>query len=261
MIGKLILSWQPMSSGNGQLLIGMHAVDSALTNSPAQVTSLLVADECKNPRVARLVERAKQAGIAVRVESRSSLDKRSEGEKHQDIAADFRPDNILGEKDLENVLDAIDGTPLILVLDGVQDPHNLGACLRTAEAAGVHLVILPKDRSAGLSPVARRAASGAAEVLPLVFATNLARVLRKLKEKGIWLLGTSDQSQGTLYQSDLTGPMALVMGSEGKGMRRLTSELCDFLVSIPMSGSVGSLNVSVATGVCLYEMMRQRRAS
>jgi len=144
------------------------------------------------------------------------------------------------------------------VLDGIQDPHNLGACLRTAEAAGVHLVVICKDRSAPITPVVRRAASGAAETLPIVQATNLARVLRALKEHGIWLAGTSDEAGDSLYATDLTGPMALVMGSEGSGLRRLTSELCDYLVRIPMAGHVESLNVSVATGVCLYEINRQR---
>jgi 23S rRNA (guanosine2251-2'-O)-methyltransferase len=147
---------------------------------------------------------------------------------------------------------------LILVLDGVQDPHNLSACLRTADAAGVHLVVICKDRSAGITPVVRRAASGAAETLTVIQATNLARVLRHLKERGIWLAGTSDKVSESLYSTDLTGPLALVMGSEGSGLRRLTSELCDYLVSIPMSGQVESLNVSVATGICLYEINRQR---
>ena len=147
---------------------------------------------------------------------------------------------------------------LVLVLDGVQDPHNLGACLRTADAAGVGLVILPKDGSAGLTPVARRSAAGAAEVMPILFATNLARVLRRLKDSGVWLAGTADGAEKDIYQADLDGPLALVMGSEGKGMRRLTAELCDFLVNIPMQGSVNSLNVSVATGVYLFEIKRQR---
>jgi len=240
------------------LLIGIHAVESALANAPGQVTTVMVAEESHNPRVKSLVDRARTAGIRVSVEPRALLERRGEGERHQDIIAEFRPDNIFGEKDLDRVLDTVNGPPLVLVLDGVQDPHNLGACLRTAEAAGVHLVILPKDRSAPLTPVARRSASGAAEVLPLLMATNLARVLRQLKDKGVWLMGTSDQAETSLYQSDLSGPLALVMGSEGKGMRRLTAELCDFQVSIPMSGSVSSLNVSVATGVCLFEMMRQR---
>ncbi len=186
------------------------------------------------------------------------LERRSEGQRHQDIVAEFVAENLFSEKDLDRVLDAIDGPVLLLVLDNVQDPHNLGACLRVAEAAGVHAVILPRDRSAGLTPVARRAASGAAEVLPILVVTNLARILRDLKAKGVWLLGTSDQAEQSLYGAGLTGSMALVMGGEEKGMRRLTSELCDFLVRIPMLGSVSSLNVSVATGVCLFEMVRQR---
>lgn len=250
-----------MSDKDVNLLIGIHAVESALSNAAGQVTTVIVADESHNPRVRDLVELARKSAIRVSIEPRSLLERRCEGERHQDIIAEFRADNMLGEKDLDAVLDAIPGPPLVLVLDGVQDPHNLGACLRTAEAAGVHLVILPKDRSAPLTPVARRSASGAAEVLPLLVATNLARVLRRLKEKGVWLMGTSDQAETSLYQSDLSGPLALVMGSEGKGMRRLTAELCDFQVSIPMSGSVSSLNVSVATGVCLFEMMRQRNSS
>ena len=247
-----------MAEARGNLLIGIHSVASALTNTPAQVSVIMVAEECHNPRVMQLSQQATELGIQVLTQPRALLERRSEGQRHQDIIAEFSANNIWGEKDLGRLLDAIDGPPLLLVLDGVQDPHNLGACLRTADAAGVHLVILPKDRSAGLTPVTRRSASGAAEVLPLLFATNLARVLRQLKEKGVWLLGTSDQAEQELYEAELLGPMALVMGSEGKGMRRLTSELCDFQVRIPMQGSVSSLNVSVATAVCLFEMVRQR---
>jgi len=241
-------------------LIGVHSVDSAVSNTPGQVRTVRVAEECHNPRVRELVSRARKLGIPVEVEPRALLERRSDGQRHQDIVAEFAGENLLSEKDLDGVLEAIEGLPLLLVLDGIQDPHNLGACLRTAEAAGVHAVILPKDRSAGLSPVARRAASGAAEVLPILIVTNLARVLRHLKDKGVWLLGTSDQAEQSLYEAGLTGAMALVLGSEEKGMRRLTSELCDFLVRIPMHGSVSSLNVSVATGVCLFEMKRQRGA-
>jgi len=172
--------------------------------------------------------------------------------------AGFRGSNLATEGQLDAILDAIEGPPLVLMLDGVQDPHNLGACLRTAEAAGVHLVVICKDRSAGITPVVRRAASGAAETLPIIQATNLARMMRELKQRGIWLAGTSDEAGDELYTTDLTGPLALVMGSEGSGLRRLTAETCDYLVSIPMAGQVESLNVSVATGVCLYEINRQR---
>jgi len=243
------------------LLIGIHSVDSALARAPQQVRLVTIADECRNPRVQELAGRAREAGIQVVTESRAVLDRRSEDQRHQDIIAEFEANNIGTEKDLGRVLDEIEGTPLVLVLDGVQDPHNLGACLRTAEAAGVNLVILPKDGSAGLTPVARRSASGAAEVLPVIFVTNLARVLRQLKDRGIWLAGTTDSASASLYETDLSGPLGLVMGSEGKGMRRLTSELCDYRIRIPMQGSVSSLNVSVATAVCLYEIIRQRQLS
>ena len=225
---------------------------------PGQMRVIRIAEESHNPRVRKLASLAGELGISVVMEPRALLERRSEGQRHQDIIAEFAAENLLTGKDLDRVLEAIDGPPLLLVLDGIQDPHNLGACLRTAEAAGVHAVILPRDRAAGLTPVARRAASGAAEVLPILIVTNLARILRQMKEKGVWLLGTSDQAEQSLYEAGLSGPMALVMGSEEKGMRRLTSELCDFLVRIPMQGSVSSLNVSVATGICLFEMIRQR---
>ena len=218
-------------AGDRSLLIGIHSVDSAL---------------------------AREQGVQVVTESRAVLDRRSEDQRHQDILAEFQADNLFTEKELPALLDSIGEPALILVLDGVQDPHTLGACLRTAEAAGAGLVVLPKDKSARLTPAARRAASGAAETLPILFATNLARTLKALKANGIWLAGTTDQAEQSLFEADLGGPLALVMGSEGKGMRRLTAELCDFHVRIPMQGTVASLNVSVATAVCLYEIVRQR---
>lgn len=245
---------------HASLLIGVHAVDAALTGYPAQIRCLVVAQDSRNPRIRELAERARAANVRVETRPREALDRRCEGQKHQDVMAEFEPRNLLTEKDLDRALADMAQPPLVLVLDGVQDPHNLGACLRTAEAAGVGLVILPKDGSAGLTPVARRAASGAAEVLPILFATNLARVLRRLKEAGVWLAGTTDAAREELYDMELDGPLALVMGSEGKGMRRLTSELCDYHLRIPMQGSVNSLNVSVATAVCLYEIVRQRKA-
>jgi len=240
------------------LLIGIYSVESALSRAPSRVESVSIAEEARNPRVAALRELARKAGVPVLTESRAVLDRRSEGQRHQDVIAEFRSGNIWVERDIPALLEAIDGAPLVLVLDGVQDPHNLGACLRTAEAAGVNFVLLPRDRSAGLTPVVRRAASGAAEVLDLVFVGNLARALRELKTRGIWLAGTADQAATSLYDADLGGPLALVMGGEGKGMRRLTSELCDYRLKIPMKGTVGSLNVSVAAAVCLYEIVRQR---
>lgn len=177
--------------------------------------------------------------------------------KHTDYTAGI---HILDGDDLMNLVDGLE-TPLLLILDDVTDPHNLGACMRTADAAGVHAVIVPKDRSVSITETVRRVACGAAEKVPFVRVTNLARTMTQLKEAGIWLVGTADEARANLYGADLTGPLALVMGSEGSGLRRLTREHCDFLVSIPMAGSVESLNVSVATGVCLFEAVRQRQAA
>ena len=247
-----------MTPPDEQLLIGIHAVSSALKAAAGDVEWLRIAADSKNKRLAEIESRAHGSGIKVIRVKAPELDKLSDQQRHQGVIAGFRGSNIASEGRLDAILDAMENTPLILVLDGVQDPHNLGACLRTAEAAGVDLVIICKDRSAGITPVVRRAASGAAETLSVIQATNLARVLRTLKKRGIWLAGTSDAANESLYATDLTGPLALVMGSEGSGLRRLTSELCDYLISIPMAGQVESLNVSVATGVCLYEINRQR---
>jgi len=249
------------AAGRSSLLIGVHSVEAALARAPQRVHEIRIAEECRNPRVRELEQHARRLGVRVRAESRAVLDRRSDGERHQDVIAEFTPDNLWGERDLDRQLDALPAPPLILVLDEVQDPHNLGACLRTADAAGVGLVILSKDRSASLTPAARRAASGAAETLPILVATNLARVLKQLKERGVWLAGTDDEAERSLYATDLGGPLALVMGGEGKGMRRLTAELCDYRLRIPMQGSVSSLNVSVATAVCLFEIVRQRSLS
>jgi 23S rRNA (guanosine2251-2'-O)-methyltransferase len=188
------------------------------------------------------------------------LDKLAEGGRHQGVVAEVLPRASDPETQLEEALESAAGAPLLLVLDGVQDPHNLGACLRSADAAGVAAVIVPRDRAAGMTPVVRKVAAGAAETVPLVAVVNLARTLRQLKERGIWLVGTDDTADKGLYEADLKGPLALVMGSEGEGLRRLTRECCDLLVSIPMAGAVESLNVSVATGVALFEAVRQRSA-
>lgn len=242
----------------GDLLIGIHSVASAMHQRPEQLIEVLVAKDSKNPRVNELLDEAKAHGIKLSYQSRAQLDRLADDNRHQDIVAWFDATNIYSEKQLAEVLDKAGDNPLLLILDGVQDPHNLGACLRTAEAAGVAAVIYPRDKSTGLTPVARRAAAGAAEVIPLIEVTNLARVLRQLKDRGIWLAGTSDKAYQDVYSVDLKGGLGLVMGSEGSGMRRLTEELCDFTFSLPMHGSVSSLNVSVATGVCLYEALRQR---
>jgi len=247
-----------MKPSDEQLLIGIHAVASALKTAAGDVEWLRVLDDSHNKRLNEIESLARSAGLEIIRSPLSELDKLSGQQRHQGVIAAFRGSNVAPESHLESILDSITDTPLVLVLDGIQDPHNLGACLRTAEAAGVHLVVICKDRSAGITPVVRRAASGAAETLKIIQATNLARVLRTLKKRGIWLAGTSDEATGSLYATDLTGPLALVMGSEGSGLRRLTTELCDYLVRIPMAGQVESLNVSVATGVCLYEINRQR---
>jgi 23S rRNA (guanosine2251-2'-O)-methyltransferase len=247
-----------MKSSSEQILIGIHAVASALKSAAADVEWLKIASDSKNKRLSELESRAHGSGIKVIKTSTKELDKLSAQQRHQGVVAGFKASNITSESQLDTILDSVEGPPLVLVLDGVQDPHNLGACLRTADAAGVHLVVICKDHSAGITPVVRRAASGAAETLKVIMATNLARVLRALKQRGIWLAGTSDGVSENLYTTDLSGPLALVMGSEGTGLRRLTAELCDYLVSIPMAGQVESLNVSVATGVCLYEINRQR---
>ena len=189
------------------------------------------------------------------------LDQLAGFKRHQDIIAYLYEHELPGESELLPLLERVTGDPLVLVLDGVQDPHNLGACLRTAETAGVHAVLIPKDRSVGMTPVVRKASAGASEVIPLFQVTNLARTIRSLKKAGIWIAGTSDQSKEDIYAHDLTGPLALVMGSEGQGMRRLTAELCDYQLHIPMMGVIENPNVSVAAGVCLYEIQRQRKSA
>jgi 23S rRNA (guanosine2251-2'-O)-methyltransferase len=249
-----------VKSSDEQILIGIHAVSSALKSAAADISWLRIAADGKNKRLLELESRAHGSGIEVIKTKSHELDSLADQQRHQGVIAGFKGSNIVPEGQLDSVLDKIEGHPLVLVLDGVQDPHNLGACLRTADAAGVDLVVISKDHSVAITPVVRRAASGAAETITVLQATNLARVLRQLKQRGIWLAGTSDQATDKLYSTDLTGPLALVMGSEGSGLRRLTAELCDYLVSIPMSGQVESLNVSVATGVCLYEINRQRQS-
>jgi len=250
-----------VTSSEEQLLIGIHAVTSALKTAAGDVEWLRMLADSHNKRLLEIESRAHGSGIKVIKSPLSELDKLSGQQRHQGVIAGFRGSNVAPEGGLEAILDAMEGTPLILVLDGIQDPHNLGACLRTADAAGVHLVVICKDRSVGITPVVRRAASGAAETLKVIQATNLARVLRTLKKHGVWLAGTSDEATDSLYATDLTGPLALVMGNEGSGLRRLTTEICDYLLRIPMAGQVESLNVSVATGICLYEINRQRQTS
>lgn len=204
-----------------------------------------------------LLDSLRDRRVAIHEVDAKRLDLLAVGVRHQGVVAIVQSLSLA--QDVDEVFDGITGHAFLLVLDGVTDPHNLGACLRTADAAGVHAVFAPKDRSVGLSPVVERVACGATQSLPYIMVTNLARLLRDLKDRGVWIIGTDERAPASLDQVDQTGPIAWVMGAEGAGMRRLTKENCDHLVHIPMSGSVESLNVSVATGVCLFETVRQRR--
>ncbi len=239
-------------------IYGVHAVEALLRHHPKRVKQVWLAENRNDPRVKVLVELAAQSRVPVGQAERRELDAWVEG-VHQGVVAEVSPSQVWGEAMLEELLDRAEGPPLLLVLDGVTDPHNLGACLRSADAAGALAVIVPKDKSATLTPAVRKVACGAAEVIPLVAVTNLARTLEKLQQRGLWIVGTAGEADVEIYQQDMTGPTVLVMGAEGKGMRRLTREHCDYLVHLPMAGSVSSLNVSVATGVCLFEVLRQRR--
>ncbi|MBK3808514.1 23S rRNA (guanosine(2251)-2'-O)-methyltransferase RlmB [Stutzerimonas stutzeri] len=238
-------------------IYGLHAVEALLRHHPKRVKQVWLAEGRGDPRVQVLIELAAQARVSVGQCERREMDAWVEG-VHQGVVAEVSASQVWGEAMLDELLDRAEGPPLLLVLDGVTDPHNLGACLRTADAAGALAVIVPKDKSATLNATVRKVACGAAEVIPLVAVTNLARTLEKLQQKGLWVVGTAGEAEQSLYAQDLTGPIVLVMGAEGRGMRRLTREHCDYLVRLPMAGSVSSLNVSVATGVCLFEALRQR---
>ncbi|MEP5764703.1 MAG: 23S rRNA (guanosine(2251)-2'-O)-methyltransferase RlmB [Halieaceae bacterium] len=242
-----------------ELIYGLHAVDALLRREPARVQCLYVQAGRGDKRMTAMLELARNQGVDVVELSRYELDVKVEG-RHQGVIARVEGgDKSWDEQGLWQLLDGLERPALILVLDGVTDPHNLGACLRSADAAGVNAVIVPKDKSADLNATVRKVACGAAEVVPFVRVTNLARTLDGLKERGIWLYGAAGEAENTLYNNDLTGSCAIVMGAEGAGLRRLTRDHCDHLVKLPMAGSVSSLNVSVATGVCLFEVVRQRR--
>lgn len=240
-----------------EIIYGIHSVKALLDNDPQRFLEVFILKGRDDKRLKPLIDELEAIGIVIQVASRQWLDEKSEGAVHQGIIARVREGRQYQENDLPALLESLD-CPFLLVLDGVTDPHNLGACLRTADAAGVHAVIVPRDRSAKLNATAKKVASGAAENVPLINVTNLARTLRVLQEHNVWIVGTAGEADHDLFQSKMTGPMALVMGAEGEGMRRLTREHCDELISIPMAGSVSSLNVSVATGVCLFEAVRQR---
>ncbi|MDX1587951.1 MAG: 23S rRNA (guanosine(2251)-2'-O)-methyltransferase RlmB [Oleiphilaceae bacterium] len=242
-----------------QTLFGWHAVEALVASQPERVVRIHLQQGREDQRSESMLAQASRFGIAVEHSHRKALDEMAGEGSHQGIVALVKPPREWQEGDLDDLVARCGRDLLLLVLDGVTDPHNLGACLRTADAAGVDAVIVPRDKSAALTPAAIKVASGAAQTLPLVRVTNLARSLRRLQQAGVWLVGTAGEADSSLYQASLTGPLALVMGAEGKGLRRLTREHCDQLVSLPMQGGVASLNVSVAAGVCLFEAVRQRQ--
>ena len=255
--GQLAVRKSILKSIMSEIIYGIHSVKALLDNDPQRFLEVFILKGRDDKRLKPLIDELEASGIVIQVANRQWLDEKSEGAVHQGIIARVREGRQYQENDLPALLESLE-SPFLLVLDGVTDPHNLGACLRTADAAGVHAVIVPRDRSAKLNATAKKVASGAAENVPLINVTNLARTLRVLQEHNVWIVGTAGEADHDLYQSKMTGPMALVMGAEGEGMRRLTREHCDELISIPMAGSVSSLNVSVATGVCLFEAVRQR---
>ena len=250
-----------------KVLFGFHALGVRLKTAPQSIIELYFEPSRRDARMRQFLDRAGEAGIKLIESDGARLSKMCGGHGHQGVAARVHP--VAQVHSLDELLENLEAAnldlppeqrtpPLILVLDGVTDPHNLGACLRVADGAGAHAVIAPKDHAAGINATVAKVASGAAETVPYFMVTNLARTLNELKERDIWIIGTSDTAPKTLYETDLKGPVALVLGAEGAGMRQLTAKTCDALVSIPMRGAVESLNVSVASGVCLYEALRQR---
>jgi 23S rRNA (guanosine2251-2'-O)-methyltransferase len=242
-----------------ELIYGMHAVDALIEKQPERVIEVYALKGRDDERLNAIIEKTREWGVSVQFMQRKALDDKSEGEQHQGIIARVKAVKVLTDNDLDTYINNLEVPPFLLILDGVTDPHNLGACLRSADAAGVHAVIIPKDNSASLTPVVRKVACGAAESVPLIHVTNLARTMRALQEKGIWIYGTAGEATQNIYDCKLEGGIAIAMGAEGKGLRRLTREHCDELIKLPMAGTVSSLNVSVATGICLFEVVRQRR--
>jgi 23S rRNA (guanosine2251-2'-O)-methyltransferase len=241
---------------SAKILFGFHAVGVRIKTAPASVVEVYADPARKDARMRQFLARAQESGVRVIEADSLRIAKLAGSHGHQGVAARVTP--IEQKHSLDDLLDSLDKPALLLVLDGVTDPHNLGACLRVADGAGAHAVIAPKDHAVGINATVAKVASGAAETVPYFMVTNLARTLGELKERNIWCIGMADDAPKTLYQADLKGPVALVLGAEGAGVRQLTRKTCDELVSIPMHGAVESLNVSVASGVCLYEALRQR---
>lgn len=241
---------------SAKVLFGFHAVGVRLRTAPKSIVELYVEGSRRDARMRQFLQKAQEAGLRPVEADGLRLARLAGSAGHQGVVARVEPLSVTTS--LDDLLDAVQGPPLLLVLDGVTDPHNLGACLRVADGAGAHAVIAPKDHAVGINATVAKVASGAAETVPYFMVTNLARTLGELKERSIWCLGLSDEATQTLYQSDLKSATALVLGAEGTGLRQLTRKTCDALVSIPMLGAVESLNVSVASGICLYEAVRQR---
>ncbi|MGY4829504.1 23S rRNA (guanosine(2251)-2'-O)-methyltransferase RlmB [Sphaerotilaceae bacterium SBD11-9] len=241
---------------SSKILFGFHAITVRLKTAPKSIIEIHVDATRRDQRMRQFVERAKEAGVRFVDSDDDRLHKLCGTHRHQGVVARVEP--VAMSHSIDDTLDAVEGPLLLLVLDGITDPHNLGACLRVADGAGAHAVIAPKDHAVGVNATVAKVASGAAETVPYFMVTNLARTLNELKERDVRIIGTSDSAQKSLYEIDLTGPVALVLGAEGAGMRQLTGKTCDELVRLPMKGSVESLNVSVASGVCLYEALRQR---
>jgi len=239
------------------VVYGFHAVTARIRHRPESIQQILVDHNRHDPRLKRLMLAARERGVAVQAAAGEQLDDAAGSRKHQGVVALVDPR--IQAHTLEEVLDAIDESALVLVLDGIQDPHNLGACLRVADALGAHAVMAPKDRAVGITAAVEKVASGAAQTVPYIVVTNLARALKDMNERGIWTVGAAQAATVPLVACDFTRPVAVVLGAEGEGLRRLTQQTCDELVSIPMMGTVESLNVSVAAGICLYEARRQRQ--
>ncbi len=247
-----------MADPSRHLVYGLHAVQAVVQRAPERILELWVREERGDARMRELVEQARAAGLQVQPASAATLEKLATGGVHQGVVARVRPPAAWDETRLSDLVERLTTPPLLLALDGITDPHNLGACLRSAEAAGVHAVIAPRDRSAGLDATASKVAAGAAEFVPFVTVTNLVRTLKSLQQQGLWVVGLAGEAEQVLFEVDLKGPVVLVAGAEGSGLRRLTRDSCDLLARIPMAGQVSSLNVSVSVGVALFDAVRQR---
>lgn len=243
---------------NTNLQYGIHAITSVLENAPEKIKQLWLKQGRDDKKLKHIAHLAEQAGVPVQQVPQKALDKLIDA-RHQGVIAEVMAGKGYTENDLPDLL-ATAAEPFILILDGIEDPHNLGACLRSADAAGVTVVIAPKDKAVGITSTVSKVACGATETVPFIPVTNLARTMEWIKQQGIWIYGAAGEAEKSLYDTKLSGPIAIAMGSEGKGLRRLTRDNCDFLIKIPMAGTVESLNVSVASGICLFEVLRQKKS-